>query len=268
MTSEPNDPCIEIQPQLAAYALGEAEAQPELLDHLANCPACQRDLRAYMQVAHVLPYTAPDATPPTELRDRIVAAVAEATAAPASQTSTPSAQPATPAPTRAARPRWRLPTFRPALALALATIVALLGWNVALQRQLSVQAAQIGTSREGWQIMTALLNDPNVHWYALSGTGASGHFWATPDGRVGCLVAQGLPPLAEGQVYQVWLTHGGERVSGGVFEGRNGSGWVLVRTSDVLVDYDTVGVTVEPDGGSTAPSGPPVLKGALAIAQT
>jgi hypothetical protein len=269
MTSEPNDPCFEIQPQLAAYALGEAEAQTELLDHLAVCPACQRDLRAYMQVAQVLPYTAPDATPPSELRERIVAAVAEANAPDKrSSAGDPDPRPAHQTSDRTPAARWRWPVFRPAWVLALATIVALLGWNITLQRQLSAQAAQIRNSREGWQTMTALLNDPNIHWYALSGAGASGHFWATPSGQVGCLVVQNLPPLAEGQVYQVWLTHGSERVDGGTFEGRNGSGWVLVRVDEQLADYDTVGVTIEPRGGSAAPSGPPILKGSLATEQT
>ena len=255
MTSESNDPCIDIQPQLAAYALGEVEAQPQLLDHLAECPACQRDLRAYMQVADVLPYTAPEAEPPHDLRDRIIAAIAEAHAP-------------QPAPAHTPRPRWRWSSFSPTFAVALAMIIALLGWNISLQRQLNAQAAQIRASREGWQTMTALLNDPDVHWYALTGAGASGHFWATPGGQVGCLVVQGLPSLAEGQVYQVWLTHGSERVSGGTFEGRNGSGWVLVRANEALIDYDTLDVTVEPDGGSPAPTGPPLLRGTIAATRT
>ncbi|HEX5692898.1 MAG TPA: anti-sigma factor [Roseiflexaceae bacterium] len=255
MTSESNDPCIDIQPQLAAYALGEVEAQPQLLDHLAECPACQRDLRAYMQVADVLPYTAPEAEPPLALRDRIIAAIAEAHAP-------------QPAPAHTPRPRWRWSSFSPTFAVALAMIIALLGWNISLQRQLSAQSAQIRASREGWQTMTALLNDPDVHWYALAGAGGSGHFWATPGGKVGCLVVQGLPPLGAGQVYQVWLTHGGERVSGGTFEGRNGSGWVLIRADEALADYDTLGVTIEPDGGSAMPSGPSVLRGTISATRT
>jgi hypothetical protein len=258
MTSEPTDSCIDIQPQLAAYALGEAEAEAELLDHLAACPACQRDLRAYVQVARMLPHTAPDVAPPPALRERIVAAVAEASAAQPLQSAHGAPQ---------ARPRWRLPALRPALAFAVAALVALLGWNLALQSQVSAQAAQVRASRESWQTMTALLNDPEVRWYALAGDMATGHFWATPRGQVGCLVAQGLPPLAEGQVYQVWLIHGGVRVSGGVFEARNGNGWVLIRSDEALSDYDALGVTVEPGDGSAAPTGPQVLQGAIATGQ-
>jgi len=262
MTSESTDSCIDIQPQLAAYALGEVEAEAELLDHLAACPACQRDLRAYVQVARMLPHAAPEVTPPPELRDRIVAAVAAAQGQPPE--SEPPEQPVRSAKPRPARWRWRLPAPRPALAFAVVAFVALLGWNLVLQGQMSVQAAQIRASRESWQTMTALLNDPDVRWYALAGDTATGHFWATPRGQVGCLVAQGLPPLADGQVYQVWLVHGGAHVSGGTFEARNGNGWVLVRSDEALSDYDTLGVTVERRGGSSEPSSAPVLLGAIA----
>jgi hypothetical protein len=274
MPPEPTNLCIDIQPQLAAYALGEAEADAELLDHLAMCPACQRDLRAYVQVARMLPYDAPDVAPPPALRARLLAAVEDsagqtAAAPPTPIASTPiapeSIAPAPPSPALPRR-RWRWPAFRPALALALSLIIALLGWNIALQRQLGEQAAQIGANRASWQTMIGLLNDPAVRWYAVAGDSSHGHFWAAPGGQVACLVIQGLPPLAADRVYQVWLRHGNERISGGVFEARNGNGWVLVRSSEALDNYDSVGITVEPRGGSDAPTGPPVLQGALAAA--
>jgi anti-sigma-K factor RskA len=268
MSLDPTDPCAELQPQIAAYALGEAEAAAELLEHLAECPACQRALSAYVQVARMLPYDAPDVAPPPGLRARILTAVEES--APAAAATVPVSPPQPRGDAQAAAPArrrlWQLPSFRPAYGLALAALVALLVWNIALQRQLGAQAAQLTASRANWQTMIVLLNDSAVRWYAVAGERAAGHFWAAPQGQVGCLVAQGLPAVEDDQVYQVWLVHDGEHVSGGVFEAREGNGWVLIRSDEPLSKYEFVGVTIEPRGGSAAPTSAPVLQGQIARA--
>lgn len=285
MSVDPTDPCAELQPQIAAYALGETDAAADLLEHLAECPACQRSLRAYVQVARMLPYDAPDVVPPPDLRARILTAVEESTVAPPAAVPTPpaaaqAADPPATVPTPLAAPeaqgkapagdrprRWSwLPSFRPAFGLAVAALVALLVWNIALQRQLDNQTAQLTASRANWQTMIALLNDSAVRWYDVEGDTATGHFWAAPGGQVACLVVQGLPPLQDDQVYQVWLVHNGEHASGGTFEARDGNGWVLIRSNEPLSDYEFVGVTVEPRGGSAAPTGAPVLQGQIARA--
>jgi Anti-sigma-K factor rskA len=270
MSLDRTDPCAELQPQIAAYALGEAEAADELLEHLAHCPACQRDLRAYVQVARMLPYEAPDAAPPASLRARILTAVGDAAAAAPAPTLPSTPQPSAQAPERVTEPprrrRWGLPSFSPAFGLALAAIVVLLAWNISLQRRLSTQSAQITANRASWQSMIVLLNDPTVRWYDLAGGTAKGHFWAAPQGKVACLVIQGLPALPSDKVYQVWLVERGEHTSGGVFEAREGNGWVLVRSNEPLADYDVVGVTIEPRGGSDGPTSPPVLQGQIAEA--
>jgi len=267
MSSDLTKTCTDLQPQIAAYALGEIEADAELLDHMAVCPTCQRDLRAYVQVARMLPYEAPDAAPPAELRERILAVVEATVATPEG----PAPDLGPPEQAKASRPldpprqqRWLAGWLRPSLRLALAVVVvALLGWNIALQRQLSGQAAQLSASREGWQTMIVLLNDPAVHSYPVSGETASGRFWMVPQGQAACLVVQGLPPIAEDRAYQVWLTRSGKRISGGVFQAHDGNAWILIRSDEPLTDFDLVGVTVEPREGSPAPTGPRVLQGAI-----
>jgi anti-sigma-K factor RskA len=270
MSLDPTDPCAELQPEIAAYALGETEAAAELLEHLAECPACQGALSAYVQVARMLPYDAPDVVPPPDLRARILTAVEESTTAGASTVpvSPPQAPDESQAVVRPRRGRWQLPSFRPAYAFALVALVALLIWNISLQSQLNTQTAQLTTSRASWQTMIVLLNDSAVRWYAVSGGGTTGHFWAAPQGQVGCLVVQGLPVVKDDQVYQVWLMHDGERASGGVFEAREGNGWVLIRLNEPVSSYQFVGVTIEPRGGSAAPTGTPILQGQIAGAHT
>ena len=249
-----------MQPWLAAHALGEAEDDPAARAHLAACPRCQGDLAEYRRVAGALCFAAPAATPAPELRDRIVDAVArESGEVPVV------ARPRSPR--SAARRRWA-PLTRPAwAAFAFAALaVALLAWNIALQRQVSAQASEIAFHRQSWKTMVALLNDSSVKWYALAGSGASGHVWATPAGQDVCFVAQGLPAQAEGQVLQIWLVNGNQLASGGTFVSRDGGAWVLFKTDEPLSGYQSAFVTVEPAGGSPAPTGPRVMNGSLAAA--
>lgn len=253
MDSETVSQCDELQPWLAAYALGEANASPEALGHLALCARCRGDLREYRAVAGLLAYDAPQHDPSPELRARIIGAVeraAQPRPAAASQAAPRARWP------RLARPVWAAYAFA-ALALAL------LGWNISLQGQLRAQAALITEDRQSWQTMIALLNDTSLHWYAVNGSTARGHFWLTPQGADACLVAQQLVDLPPGQQYQVWLVHGGEQVSGGTFDAHNGNGWVLVRAREPISSYQAMFVTIEPAGGSGAPSGPRVLDGTL-----
>src|SRR5262245_31295148 len=74
--------CDDVQPWLAAYALGEAGADPAMSVHLEACPACRSALHEYRQVAQAFLYSAPNAAPSPELRDRIIAAIASEAAAP------------------------------------------------------------------------------------------------------------------------------------------------------------------------------------------
>ena len=257
--SQQTSQCDDIQPWLAAYALGEAETDPAMSAHLEACPACRSALREYRQVAQVLPYGAPDAAPPPELRDRIIAAIAPIGDPPAARQM---------AREPASRPPRRRFAFWSAMAAAAALIVGLLGWNLELRQELSAQAAQIAFHRQSWQTMIGLLNDPALRWYQVAGAAAKGHFWAAPGGKDACLVVQNLPPLTDNHVYQVWLARDARPTPGGVFEEHGGNAWILVHTDEPLTAYREVFVTIEAKGGADAPSGPRVLEGTFAAAQT
>jgi hypothetical protein len=256
-----------MQPWLAAQALGDVADDPEVRAHLAACPKCQLDLRQYRGVAGLLPFGAAEVAPPADLRDRVIGAVAAAAGQPEPAPAHSPAPALTPA-----RPARRWPSFSraswPAMAFALLS-VALLFWNFSLQRQVTAQANILAASGQGWQSVIVLLNDSSLRWYGISGDQANGRVWATPQSDEACLIAQRLPALPNGQVYQVWLARdGGQEVSGGTFEAREGNAWVIVKLGEPVLSYSSVLVTVEPAGGSDWPTGGPVLNGKLSSGTT
>jgi hypothetical protein len=271
MPAEQSNLCDEIQPWLAAYALGDAEeGAAAARAHLAVCPSCQRDLREYRLVAGMLPYSASESAPRPALREQVIAAVAQA--------AEPSPDPrpalhATPGvPTRNPGRRRLLWATLAFAGLALALLV----WNISLQRELESQTAIVAQSRQNWQTMIVLLDDAALARYAVAADPpppageypAHGHFWASPQEQVACLVVQGLPELPAEQVYQVWLVNGNRQSSGGTFEAHNRKGWTLVGLEQPITTYRELFVTIEPAGGSAAPAGARVLSSTLAGATT
>lgn len=75
------------------------------------------------------------------------------------------------------------------------------------------------------------------------------------------LVLSGLPLLPVDQTYQAWV-RAGERVhSLGVFQPQADGHAMLIFDGALLAQpFDTVGVTIEPAGGSAAPSSPPIVR--------
>ncbi len=273
MPAEQSNICDDIQPWLAAYALGDAENGAAERAHLAVCPRCQHDLHTYQLVAGVLPYSAPEAAPRPALRDQLITAVrqqvAEVTPAPVRQPAVFAAPPSAPIKPRRQRSYWAALTFA-VLALAL------LGWNISLRRELDRQTALVTQSRQNWQTMIVLLDDPALAKYTVAADPPPaagqypphGRFWASPQAQVACLVVQGLPNLRADQVYQVWLVRGGEQISGGTFEAHNGKAWAFVDSQQPISAYSEMFVTVEPTGGNTWPAGQRVVSGALSGATT
>ena len=100
--------------------------------------------------------------------------------------------------------------FWAALSFAMLALV-LLGWNISLRSELDLQTAQVVQSRKDWQTMIVLLDDTALARYAVAADPAPaagqypahGHFWASPQGQVACLVVQNLPELRADQVYQI-----------------------------------------------------------------
>ena len=246
-------------PDLGGYVLGTLEpSEREAFEaHLGTCEVC----RAEVEELSVLPpllrraTTAAPAQPPAGLRERTFAAVeraaaeraaAERAAAGTAERPASAAQPAlAPAPARAgARPWGRY--------LAIAAAVLVVG-------------AAAGVIRQVNQPSTAVAE---VQLVAADGGPASGvaRVRTTAEGREVELDVRDLPPTPAGSYYECWFVGDGDtlekpnRVSVGTFRvGPDGHASVRMFSAAAADRFPRMGVTLEPDDGNPARTGPKVL---------
>jgi anti-sigma-K factor RskA len=231
----------ELKELLVPYALG-AIPQDEMVEiraHILECEECMAEADSFADVASSLAFAAPPEELPLGFADRVIDLVHEE-------------RPAV-APDRArgwAR-RWRV--FEGLAFAALLIVVGVLSF------------ALIDARRDvdyGRRVVGALLNTDQ----GLKLEGSGGRAAVVPADGEALFVAQGLDDVPSDRVYQLWLMRGDcasgggadcTIVSAGTFEGRDGI--ALVRTSTPLDGFDDAAVTVEPNGGSDAPTTTPVI---------
>jgi anti-sigma-K factor RskA len=239
----------ELRDMLGAYALGAvtAEEAAAMRAHLATCAECQAELAELWAAVDALPEGIEPLAPPLALRDRIAAAIAAEPLAPA--------PPPPPAPAITSRPV--APVVRPAAwwsgarpwvaaaAVLLLISAALLIWALRLRDQIqSVPAAE-----------TIALAPTDA------APGASGDVRYLPDNQLFVVDVRDLPPLAPGEVYEVWLIpHQGAPVPAGTFDRPTDRHAVIADRGQ----YQALAITTEPGPlGTAAPTGEIVAQAPL-----
>jgi anti-sigma-K factor RskA len=85
-----------------------------------------------------------------------------------------------------------------------------------------------------------------------------------PGSNVALLCVYSMPKLEAGKTYQAWLVEDDRRASAGTFDVNNdGYGVLLINAEKPVSEYQQLGITVEPAGGSLAPTTPRVLGAGL-----
>lgn len=228
---------------LPAYALGslDDDEASRVKEHLSGCLICRSESNAFQSIADQLSLAAPLADPSPDLKNRLMQRV---------QATRPKDRPAVQTPSRS----W-LERLLPAWSFAsLVLIFALAGFNLFLWLRFSHPI--VATSPGGMRAMPLTASDPTSR--------ATGYVLISADGDNGALVVDGLPPLDKSQQYQLWLIRDGNRTSGAVFStDEKNYGGTRIRAPRSLLDYSSVGITIEPAGGSPQPTGPRVLGGPL-----
>lgn len=234
-----HDQFIELIP---AYAMGATDTDETraVEAHLNGCPACRALANEYRQLGDELLFAAPLAAAPVglteDLRKRLNAAP-------------------TAARQRTGRLAWlRKPGFAlgaVALALLLLTNVYWMGRVNSLERRADEFAAVTQSYGVSLQV-------------AEGQPYADGVVYLQPESKVALLCVYALPKLDYSQTYQAWLMRDGQRVSAGTFHvNSDGYGALLIDADRPLGEFQQLGITVEPAGGSPAPTTPRIMGGNL-----
>lgn len=234
----------------------EADEAREFKDHLAGCAECQLEVREMSAVTADLSRSV-EATPPASLRAAILAQIAE------TPQESPTAQPHVSAPGLGQRnqPRSgsnvvelasRRPSRLPYLVAAASVLLAVGFGGWALQsRQDVTEAHQQYTS------IAELLATPDVRTAsrAVSGGGSATLVLSRAQARA-VFVAEDMPSLDDGQVYELWTFDRGATPAG-TFTPADEPAVVDLPTA--ALSASRVMMTVEPSGGSKHPTGRPIM---------
>jgi anti-sigma-K factor RskA len=229
----------ELQDLIPAHALHALETDDALLleQHIETCDACRRELDEMRETTALLAFATAPVEPPARLRAAILDAVAE------------------PAPVNAKPQRTRLAFLRGAVAGTLAGAAIALVIGIALHSQLS----DARSSRDAQAAVVANLLRPGSQVAQLTGNVQGA---VVRNGSSGKLVLVDLPHPASGRTYQAWLIGPDKKpVPAGTFTGGKA---VVVGLAGNAGGSKTVAITVEPDGGSKAPTTQPVASAQLA----
>jgi anti-sigma-K factor RskA len=228
---------------LPAYVIGglDAEEAHFIEEHLLSCWICRAESAVFQDVLGQLSLAVPAAVPPADLKDRLLQRVQ-------------AARLGQPIPAQRSERLW-LERLLPVWGLASFALIILLGvFSLSLWQRLN--HLEFLTSPGGMRAVP--LSSPDAD------SRATGFVLISADGDDGALVVDGLPPLGESQQYQVWLIRDGQRTSGAVFSTDEKSyGGTRIKVSGSLLEYSAVGITIEPFGGSSQPTGEKVLGGPL-----
>jgi anti-sigma-K factor RskA len=235
-----------IEELIPAYALGATDpGESQTVEaHLSSCPACRALLAEYRDLGDGLLYAVPPMAAPAGLTERMRHRLA------------PARREAAPAPWWA---RLRASLFVPAFVAAVLLLVITNRYWFGRMDRLGHQVAQQAS------VFASLANAPAIPLHAdTSAPNAQGVVYASSDGQIALLCVYGMPALPPDKAYQLWLIKDGKRDSGGVFQvSEYGFGILMVRPTGPLDEYSAVGITIEPAGGSPAPTSPRVLGGSL-----
>ena len=223
--------------------------------HLPHCAVCRAELATYWAAADQIALAAPPRTPPPELKSKILTRVAPRAAAGGPVSSPLAAETRRrPGLLDALRAMFSRPAGIAFGALALLLVILLAASNFLLWQRVNEMQARVPPA--------------NLQLVRLAGTEnapqAQGYLMVFKNEPYGTLVIENAPPLGPGQQYQLWLIRDGKRTNGGVFSvSRDGYGVLEVWAEMPLETFPSFGITIEPTGGSPAPTGKKVLGGDL-----
>ena len=240
-----HDDYREMIPARALSALDAAEERA-LNEHLENCAECRKELEGWQATAAALSLAPDPAEPSPQVRERILTEVRK------DLSSTPEVIPFRPP----SRNIWS--SFGSLGAIAAVVLFAALSIGLAVlwrQNQRLERANQF----------VALVNTPGARVSELRGVepgqSATAKLAYDRNGRA-ILMASNLPNVGQGKAYQLWFIVGNNPPMPGKTFVPDKTGNVVLEEEmpKEAVDANVFAITVEPEGGSNAPTSPIYLR--------
>ncbi len=284
MTDRHDDPAL-LTGSHALDALSDDERA--LLDHaLTTSPELQAETDSLRETALQLAYAVPPVQPPASLKASLMAQIASTPqAAPLAPAAAPTASPAdgdaAPVTGQEARPTTASPVTRssgrataaaqrrwfqrPAAALSAAAAVAVvfLGVGLGLGGQFD-QGTQPGpgtTQASSGLDRIYAASDFKRTTAKVSGGGTATVVWSDSVGK-SAVILDGVSPAPEGKTYELWYIgsegSGGKISAAGLMDGVS-DGVHSAVLDGRLSSGATIGMTVEPEGGSDQPTTTPIM---------
>ncbi len=265
-----------VEDLIPAYALGalEADERQTLESHADQCAYCNALLRHHLEAVGMLAAAVPTATPPVELRERILSEADSYVAHTLSLGVPTDAGPIM----RSRLARWAVPVFSAAAGISVLFLGVLLGLVLNLQGEvqdlnkerakevedLNEQRASLISMIDAERTLSYVTAIPGTETMMLENTGttmsARGMLILPVDHSWGYLVSQGMEPMRETMGYQVWFIKNGDRISGGIFTvDETGHGQIYFRFPSDYRELTQLGITMEPKDGSPEPTSPAIL---------
>ncbi len=242
MTQDEHTPYRE---NIPAYALGalDAEDAAALETHLETCASCRTELAEYRLVSDSLLITVPSKQPSAALRKRL-------------QSRLPSAQ-------RAVRPQVNWSLSRMALGVSLALLLVMNLYSILQTRTLQQEQASLNRQIRTGQTVLSMLSYPATERLPINSDSVVGSLLVDKERDIVAIIVWNMPELSKDQTYQIWLIDPqGDRVSAGIFNPEADQPYTtkIVYPKQSLADFTGIGVTVEPAGGSPAPTGERIFR--------
>ncbi len=257
--------CDTLADLLPAYSMGMTDTAETLLveELLVHCPEQATALEEYQALSDAMLFSAPDVMPPASLGTKLQALTTPEVSTTVDSDSN----------------KIRTIPFRNAV-IAIAGIAAV---SVILFGLVLYLLGEVDSLRDENRVLSALAQD-NESFLNVLGTGdllqtslapqqdgsnAVATVITNPQRTVGLVRVENFPRLDPGMTYQAWLIRGDDRISAGIFDvDPSGIATLIFTAPQSLANYEALGITPEPAGGSDAPTNSPVVFGTFADASS
>jgi anti-sigma-K factor RskA len=234
-----------LRENIPVYALGALDGQEvvALESHLKTCDSCRAELAEYRTVSDSLLMAVPPKQPSAGLRKRL-------------QNRLPGARKSRPL-----RLSWSFRQMGIAAALVLLLVMNL--YSILQVRTLQLEQTRLARQYQTGQTVLSMLSYPSTQRLAIHSDQVVGSLLLDTDRDIVALIVWNMPELPESQTYQIWLIDPqGSRVSAGIFRSEADQAYTtqIVFPKQSLSNFTGIGVTVEPTGGSEAPTGERMFK--------